>query len=466
MDNETERSSASGSYAFLNHSTTTVPNNLPPSVDDKPLARQKRRRTSPEDQAILEAAYKDDPKPDKTARLELVKRVALGEKEVQIWFQNRRQSSRRKSRPLLPHEIAQYQRSRAAMQGSSPSSSLESSSPPHCEQDIDSHSRESTPPATERVEQISTEADATTQPDAPSTLAPTAASALPQPLGYLANRRRAASLYFAATEPEEPVVTATANPDRRIKKSASFVRLSLNAEGKAEVVTKDAASPSPPRPPQTLMPDVTPSTDSSNRLQRSYSGRSRDSRAWEFWCDKESRSEFEHTAEKDGSGSAAGAIGLLRTTSGRNILGSLSSKRNAPLSVHQANKRSKLDHKRPPLQRSNTSLGRLQGRPAESARHAPKLKHSESAAPLPGKGRGDSDKENMSPHSDAGPYERIRLSHVRPDRSGEGVGADPEQDEELSAFTRGGEQRKAGVAGDDDLDCVQGLLSLSQGNWR
>lgn len=33
------------SYAFLVHSQDTLPNNLPPSVDNKPLARQKRRRT-------------------------------------------------------------------------------------------------------------------------------------------------------------------------------------------------------------------------------------------------------------------------------------------------------------------------------------------------------------------------------------------------------------------------------------
>lgn len=39
---------------------------------------------SPEDQAILEAAYNRDSKPDKAARLELVKQVALGEKEVQV----------------------------------------------------------------------------------------------------------------------------------------------------------------------------------------------------------------------------------------------------------------------------------------------------------------------------------------------------------------------------------------------
>lgn len=39
---------------------------------------------SPEDQAILETAYSRDPKPDKAARIELVKQVALGEKEVQV----------------------------------------------------------------------------------------------------------------------------------------------------------------------------------------------------------------------------------------------------------------------------------------------------------------------------------------------------------------------------------------------
>ena len=32
-------------YAFLNHSAVTVNQNLPPCVDDKPLARQRRRRT-------------------------------------------------------------------------------------------------------------------------------------------------------------------------------------------------------------------------------------------------------------------------------------------------------------------------------------------------------------------------------------------------------------------------------------
>ena len=41
-------------------------------------------RCSPEDHAILEAEYKKNPKPDKAARVEIVNRVALGEKEVQV----------------------------------------------------------------------------------------------------------------------------------------------------------------------------------------------------------------------------------------------------------------------------------------------------------------------------------------------------------------------------------------------
>lgn len=39
---------------------------------------------SPEDQAILEAEYQRNSKPDKAARMSIVNRVALGEKEVQV----------------------------------------------------------------------------------------------------------------------------------------------------------------------------------------------------------------------------------------------------------------------------------------------------------------------------------------------------------------------------------------------
>lgn len=41
-------------------------------------------RSSAKDKAILEAAYNANPKPDKAARLDIVKRVSLNEKEVQV----------------------------------------------------------------------------------------------------------------------------------------------------------------------------------------------------------------------------------------------------------------------------------------------------------------------------------------------------------------------------------------------
>lgn len=147
------RASFSGQLAFLVHSQETVANHMPPDVDNKALARQKRRRTryasipfkfcpsiasvsthvqrvgscatyhrellrptprarlsitpsaltttscSKEDEDVLKSEYLRNPKPDKAARLEIVRKVALGEKEVQV----RRQycSTSRVCAPLL-----------------------------------------------------------------------------------------------------------------------------------------------------------------------------------------------------------------------------------------------------------------------------------------------------------------------------------------------------------------------------
>ncbi|KAI1279931.1 hypothetical protein F5Y07DRAFT_356714 [Xylaria sp. FL0933] len=74
-------------------------------VESEKHPKGKRKRTTSQDKTVLEAAYNSNPKPDKAARLDIVKRVSLNEKEVQIWFQNRRQNDRRKSRPLSPQEI-------------------------------------------------------------------------------------------------------------------------------------------------------------------------------------------------------------------------------------------------------------------------------------------------------------------------------------------------------------------------
>jgi len=41
---------------------------------------------------------------------------------------------------------------------------------------------------------------------------------------------------------------------------------------------------------------------------------------------------------------------------------------------------------------------------------------------------------------------------------------DPDQDPELVAFMRD-HRKSSSISGEEELDCVQGLLSLSQGRW-
>ena len=88
-------------YAFLVHSRESLSQGSSPSIDNQRLVRQKRRRTryittvnkqnhhshcslSPQDHAYLEAEYDRNSKPDKVARQDIMKHVALGEKEVQV----------------------------------------------------------------------------------------------------------------------------------------------------------------------------------------------------------------------------------------------------------------------------------------------------------------------------------------------------------------------------------------------
>jgi hypothetical protein len=336
-------------------------------------------------------------------------------------------------------------------------------------------------------------------------------------LGYLANKRRASSY----REPAEPLgqrhneVHNNAKAVRPLQKSRSFVRLSMTSEGAAKIVTKESSSPSPPRPSQST-PQLLDARQSSGiptlklvpgarevltqNLRRSASGRSRDSRAWEFWCDKDSRSKLEETAEKDASGSAADAIGLMRANSGRKVLGTLSAKRNALLTRQPSAKRAKHDHDRPTLQRANTSGGRLQqSGGSASVKHLPKLKYSDSAASIAIPGS-DSDKENWTPERDATMALSRRTAYAAPAtngtvtrrvlgesrvmgntarqsrvgksprkpaivRAGHDESDDPEANPELTAFM-GRDHKSSSISQDEELDCVQGLLSLSQGNWR
>ncbi|EPQ64399.1 Bgt-1650 [Blumeria graminis f. sp. tritici] len=102
--------------------------------EERGESKAKRKRTSPHDQAALEAQYRRNPKPNKITRAEIVEEISLNEKEVQIWFQNRRQIDRRKLRPLMPHEASALSTGAAILLSPEPTTvlSISSSQASHC----------------------------------------------------------------------------------------------------------------------------------------------------------------------------------------------------------------------------------------------------------------------------------------------------------------------------------------------
>jgi hypothetical protein len=285
------------------------------------------------------------------------------------------------------------------------------------------------------------------------------------------------------------------------------MRLSLSLEGKAELV-RNASSPSPqkmlPELPRQLglkrsysaMPTVTlpPISTLTNLLPPRLSrGRSRDVQAWESCADSETRDELTTHAENESNGSAIAAISLLRSTSG--VLQTSASKRNAqPQKPARSAKKAKLS-------RAMSSIARLEhsGKENEDVEkpHAGKVKVSMLVSPT------DSDKENWSPDEDGNPNAdgaRRPLpsgpksqNHRRPGRvlqdhkglgmlgnsrantapsrprgikAGVDIFEDAEtraaRDAEVEKFMRG----EVSPSKKGDMDCVAGLLSLSQGAWR
>lgn len=454
----------------------------------------------------------------------------------QIWFQNRRQTSRRKSRPLLPHEIAQYQLSRS---GIAPEFSSDPAAGSPQGEDTQALANDTDElEHANQIQEILSKEIATSPDDDQALSSPgvaiqagsmehgtlgllvsneTESMERPPPrhlpasigrVGHISNRRSAPSLRPSVSlgkhiSPPTHVQTGSADSALRLRKASPFVRISMNSEGNAKVITKDSSSPSPPHASQGPPPighdighgaaDRAPGIPLMKPLQRSSSGRSRDSRVWEFWCDKDARTELEDKAEKDASGSAANAIGLLRSASGRSILGSIPSKRNSAVSMQGIpSKRSRFEMAMPKLHKSSTALGRLEGKPSLSAagygKPNPKLMFSESAFSvyIPGN---ESDKENWSPSGEVPNHGQSELSQQSEDTSrdtlpkgsarqsaveslkrqrpsGTIAGSDKdEEDQEVTAFMRGA-RKSSNISGDEELDCVQGLLSLSQGNWR
>ncbi|KAL5119662.1 Homeobox protein yox1 [Pleosporales sp. CAS-2024a] len=541
-----------GALAFLVHSQETVANKMPPDVDNKALARQRRRRTSKEDEDILKAEYLKNPKPDKAARLEIIARVALGEKEVQIWFQNRRQNDRRRSRPMEPS-------SSASLMSSSPNMS----DPPMEDEAIvrDPEHEQVTPvahcglksdrPATPELTSDETVPD--TRPEegnAPTTIetqsmtgSTVEASVDPHAAvtastegstthhtassqgvsqartSWISNRRSASFVRHsedyapevitfpnAPTKPAEsptsvePSLAASARP---LKRAHSFVRIRTNEDGTARIVTDLDKTPSPPH----LKSSPAAFSRAAAGLRRSYSaaglndrlaaaargepspkmprtssniGRSRDSRAWEFWCDPDSRSTTSLTtrAEQEGSGSAADAIGILRAN--RKILAQNHARQNTPIvSRHSSYKTP--GSSRVKKSRASTISGRF------STKEHKKGGDETESDEFP---QTESDKENWEPEVTPSQrrYQVSTPPAVRRARQilGENrdvmsqhasLGAllererdkrviDPEQDDELRSFMGGDDMSGRSLGSAEEAGCVEGLLKLSQGQWR
>jgi hypothetical protein len=288
----------------------------------------------------------------------------------------------------------------------------------------------------------------------------------------------------------------------------------MSLDGKAELIS---SGPSPPRA-HSARPSSSGSAIPQNRmrgLQRSKSalpfgplprkspttapfvprlasGRSRDARTWEFCCDAEARDELTTQAENESSGSAVAAINLIRSTS-NSALKPNTNKRNATAIKHDQSKHGK----KPKLGRATSSLARLQSTGKQFS-NSSQIRPNTDKDGLMRSPSGDSDKENWIPTEGGGNPRRRPLPSGRSDKQASSKAVLTDNfNVPTHAVNFGGSKNKRKPAFEEpnvfedeensrdvpvevekfmrgeispskkgDLDCVQGLLSLSQGNWR
>ncbi len=298
-----------------------------------------------------------------------------------------------------------------------------------------------------------------------------------------------------------------------LRRTQSLIRLSTSLEGKAEVAIGNSPSPPKlraPRPSNGLQRSqsaIAPNEPTANKMfpdvipqTSSMPGRSRDARTWEFYCDSSARDALTEQAEREQSGSAVGAIGLIRSRSNR-ALASNPNKRNARPEKRESIKRLKADKqaRKRKLSRTQSSVARLQtvnGNPRETAANRSE-KPRKPGSHLEADHDGDSDKENWEPGTQSRTERRRpNTQQTSSSRSAPSILKEslkiPSQSSSLDTlmnrteYVPRGLQIKSAVASDaqkhadehlveegdetprelDELDCVQNLLSLSQGNWH
>ena len=307
--------------------------------------------------------------------------------------------------------------------------------------------------------------------------------------------------------------TFTGLPPLLLKRKSSSLRLSTSFNGKAQIIVDNSSSP--PRPSSALQK----LTRIQRPLQRSQSefssqpsstsifsdfmpmprrlapSRSRDARTWEFYCDSDARDALTAQAENEQKGKAETTIGLIRSSSSSKKTDSPATSVGGPAKRKSSNRKS---HSRPKLARTESSVARLQTISSNANLKVENpvvtTKKGEPGTMLVVDLSGDfSDKENWvpgtrrrqvrSPRPEAETRSRSTLgenseipshsnsleSHLERDVGRRGrlngtptsEGKEEPQDPEVAAFM--GEATGPRVA--EDLDCVQQLLSLSQGAW-
>lgn len=310
----------------------------------------------------------------------------------------------------------------------------------------------------------------------------------------------------------EALVRQKGEPTPSPPKPRASLRLSMSSDGEALIRTEDEPSPSKNR-----MRMVPGRTRKQSGLRRSTSaiafgtlrpamadregepkpfGRSRDARMWELYCDTDARSALSTPANSQ----ATTTPGLYRSGSHRSLARTSSFSARPEVNSHRATVEFR-GEKRRKLARTVSSLGRLES--VERAGLGKTLRVTGKAYKDEGEeveqDGGDSDKENWLPgtHERAAPRRHRRVNSQAPrailkengwrkntavddlalatdgkkgwvSRGLRGSNKENEVlqpgkiDAEVAAFmSKTGSSSRA-----EDLDCIQGLLSLSQGAWR
>ena len=281
--------------------------------------------------------------------------------------------------------------------------------------------------------------------------------------------------------PTAPVETVPSKAKEPLKRSSS-VRLSMTAEGAVKIRTDLEPTPSPPKE-RLLAPAG--NNKSQSKVRRSISffedigaqkvdqpnkprqlnagfGRSRDARTWEFYCDNNGRDALSSHVEAERNGSAQGAINLIRSNSHKSRgfpspMSPIPSRGNTQLGA------AKTKSSKPKMTRAQSSLARLQS----SGGDVSTLKHTRKPGGHVRYPSEDSDKENWAPGTrmSENPLRRTQPTNNRRAilQSNEGAVF---RDARAQSNTASKLSMAKSNAGGDDLDCIQGLLSLSQGAWR